>query len=333
MKGAWTRFAAVTLMLSSGCERPKPIPVEWARVQGTVLLPAGIEPDDVQLALIAAGERPDWKPEEVITPDDDGTFLVGAPFDGNYDLSVWVASERFSPAVVVEGLSLRSNETARDPRLQPLDLREHMHLLRVRARDPTGREISAIDFEIYPVVRGHPEVSDLDWVFSWERERKVVVSQLPVDLYVAAQGCRTQLVRGVAEDVELALERGFAVKLVLEGLPKELPNSADVLVRLFPRDPPQEWSSGIEVVMDEEIGENLFHAPHSGRYFISFQPLKIRRFGPFQKEWRGEIVLTPKTSEIEMGESEIEIAEEEEEQRIVFEVPPEVVGALIEGSR
>ncbi len=332
MKGTWPRIAAVTLMLSSGCERPKPVPVEWARVQGTVLLPAGIEPDDVQLALVAAGEKPASRPEEVIPPDDDGTFLVGAPVDGSYDLSVWVGSEQFSPAVLVEGLSLRSNETARDPRLESLDLRKHMHLLRVRARDPTGREVSAVDLDIYPVVRGHAEVSDLDLVFSWEREREVVVSQLPVDLYVAAPGCRTQFVQGMAEDVEVALEGGIPVKLALEGLPKELPDGADVLVHLFPRDAPQKWSTGIEVVVDEGISENVFYAPHPGRYFVSFQPLKIRSLGPFQKEWRGEPVRMP-ILEIETGESEIEITDADEEQRIVFKVPPQVVGALIEGSR
>lgn len=200
------------------------------------VLPEGLEADAVRAELVP--ERGEALPADVrflaapgktTNPSDakDELRFAGVP-RGRYQLLVGPAGWS-EPAVVVRDVEVPQPAEG-DPRLDRIDLRPHVRMARVRVTRPLrargGRDLAAVfvapsslpehEWCGFPVTNG---------------TARVALPLRPVDLLVAAVGCRPQTLRAVRGDAQAELVPWPRLVADLQGVPTLPPGVQAVIVR------------------------------------------------------------------------------------------------------
>jgi hypothetical protein len=116
------------------------------------------------------------------------------------------------PFATVDGVRVVGGEKTSDPRLT-IDLRSSLHTIRVHVRAPDGIEDAGI---LLQVIDGNGAFS---MPYLDDGRASLLTDALPLGLTVVSQGCRSETLSGVTEDVEITLRQGIPVhvQVILEG--------------------------------------------------------------------------------------------------------------------
>lgn len=201
------------------------------RLDASCILPDGVEPQRLRLVLQPAVAPPPPKdggrgPFGFDGFGPSGDRLRAQPVGGKGDRQRyrWPAIDAGSYTLVVE--TVRGGPSVLtipdvvvpapeggDPRLHDIDLRDVLQALEVTLRFPDGEQRPRAT--LFPL----PQPDDGTWnghgVFG--RKATLAMPKGPVDLLVAAEGCRPVTLRGVADAVELTMERWPTLELQLVG--------------------------------------------------------------------------------------------------------------------
>ena len=199
--------------------------------------------------------------------DSSGEFEIGDLAPGDYDV---VLRDRSSKSTVwrVEGVEVRGGEVARDPRLDPLDLREVVGVLELRIVDASGDPVLAGGIRVLDLSR-REDAMTIPLKF-WDGRVEIVHAGRGLDLEISAPGFLEETVRGIAQDWTVALRAPPLLRLVLaEGVRAPTGQEYVVLVLLpvagsLHLDWPEQW---IVAVGDDAPGEIL--APRLGRMQVA----------------------------------------------------------------
>jgi len=141
----------------------------------------------------------------------DGSFSLSSLVPGTYSLRVIYASNA-SELARIEDLRVRAGENARDPRLDPLDLRTKLRLLELELVDELERPVA--QGRAYSRPSGE---ADARWAFAESAGTRLLLLSdgRPLDVAVAAEGFfRTRLER-LSESRRLTLRRAAQLRLEL----------------------------------------------------------------------------------------------------------------------
>jgi hypothetical protein len=180
------------------------------RIEGRLLLDPGISSDHVRV-VVTPLRKTDFPDEAILL--DDGVFgpqrVPPGPIRVDVLLLHWThPEERFErfkpvhPVATVEGVRAVRGQRTEHPRLT-IDLRGLLHLIRVRVRPPHGMEDTPIALEATDAKGRNLWVDVND-----DGSGSFVTDALPLTLSASGPGCRTEVRRGIAEDVDIALWPG-----------------------------------------------------------------------------------------------------------------------------
>jgi hypothetical protein len=198
------------------------------------VLPDGLEVDALRAELVPergeprpAGARFLGLPEKANGAEAARELRFAGVPRGRYQLHVGPAAWG-EPAVVVRDVELPLPPEG-DPRLDGIDLRPHVRMVRVRVARPAqprgSRDLAAVFVDTatlpsdewcgFPVVNG---------------TARVALPLRPVELLVAAVGCRPQTLRAVRGDAQVELVAWPRLALDLQGVPELPPGLQAVIV-------------------------------------------------------------------------------------------------------
>lgn len=175
---------------------------------------------------------------------------------------------------------------AQDPRLDPIDLRESLHVVDAIVTDDAGYRIGGA------VVRVHSGTA-AGFITATDRwgEISLATGDARLSLVIEAAGFRAQRFDGVGPNATLVLLRGIAVKLVATGLP-ELAESQRVGVWFAPVLDP---ASATETLRSD-------WARRSSHPFVRDEGLPSPDFAELDERGRAELVVSgPGEREIRVG--------------------------------
>ncbi len=134
---------------------------------------------------------------------------------GSWSMTVRVRGVA-EPVVRIDGIAVQPGEITRDPRLQPIDLRERLRTITVSVHDLEGRPVRSDEGGVF--VRGG-QASLVEGVPVRDGTARLTLAQPAVDVLVSVPGYGAEELRGVDRDVEVRLRPGLEVCLVLVGGP------------------------------------------------------------------------------------------------------------------
>jgi hypothetical protein len=181
---------------------------------GTVLLPDGISSRQAEVRLFepGVGRERFRRPLAQQLPEAQGGFRFDLLAPGTYDVAIMLSVGR-TPLHLVEGIRVSAGPETRDVRLDPLDLRDVLHVFRLSLSGVReGEELSgAATFD----VAGSTE---LDYFCGVDDTEVVLLApHAEIDIALRVDGFRNMMLRGVRGDLELELQRGYRVRVVLAG--------------------------------------------------------------------------------------------------------------------
>lgn len=176
-------------------------------VEGSVVLDGGVRGADLEAVLLPASG-----PETAVRLDAGGRFRFSASVPGTCRVGVRIREAR-APFAIVGDVLVKAGETARDARLDPLDLRGRLRSAVITVTDGDGDPVP--DF----VVDGDPAAGSghLPSSRGIGGRARLILADPSVDVVVSASGYRPASVRGVAGDRRVVLRGGIPVRLVLAG--------------------------------------------------------------------------------------------------------------------
>jgi RNA polymerase sigma factor (sigma-70 family) len=185
-----------------------------AGLAGRLLLPEGVEAARLRVTIeaqIASGaSRP-----SVVAPRPDGTFDLGGLAAGSYRVSVRRAWDGEGAALaLVQDVLVSEGDVHRDPRLDPLDLREHLHALTLEIVDERGAPVPLGHVALQPHGPDGTVKPTVRVAFERGALRLCGVGRSS-DVTVVAPGFRTVRVEDVSASRRIALEPGFQVRVRL----------------------------------------------------------------------------------------------------------------------
>lgn len=183
---------------------------------GRVLVDPGVPAQRLRVRL-----RPPGRRERTSYGCDvmaDGRFQARAVEPGDYDLHVHVESES-EPLATVPGVRVAADGSSDDPRLDPVDLRGALHALVLRVTDEAGAPLDGAWVRYDPDGAGGADPIGR----AVEGGRAVLVAkERALDLEVGAAGFRSARVEGASGEADVALARGYALRVRLRGAPPAL---------------------------------------------------------------------------------------------------------------
>jgi hypothetical protein len=198
------------------------------RLRAQVELPQGLAADTLRMVLVAdggAGEAKDAVTVEASARGAVATWNQLPP--GRYTMEVGPAAWP-QPALRVRDVEVPMM-AGEDPRLQAIDLRPKMHMLKVRVELPARPHD---DESVAAVFLDPPESGKLWHGFPLVGDHALVPVPLPLQpqsLLVAASGCQPQWLHGVRGNVATKLTL-WPVHRVVVDLPFELPADVQAMV-------------------------------------------------------------------------------------------------------
>lgn len=280
---------------------------------GSVRVDPLVPPGALELRVVREGTEPGAHSDEdrgrhVVEPLPDGRFRFEGLLPGRY--SVVVGIEDDEPELVrVAGVEVRSGETSADPRLQELDLRARVHVVRLVLHSPAGalglegnlvfHASGTPDPERWRGIRG----SSVSLATAWER----------IDGTLTMHGFRPVVLANLSGEHEVELVPALRVRLVLPSS-IELPEPPVYLkAALASDDGGIDWS----VPVFDAGREIVCSAPAPGR--LRVQWIVERRSG-------GAASAT--TMELEPVQF-VELVDTAAEQRFELAVTPEVLARAL----
>jgi len=199
----------------------------------------------------------------------------------------------------VAGVRVSAGETARDPRLDPLDLTAALHEIELEVVDTYGRSVREVFLTLRDPRRGPGESSGTFGPLRLsERSARRVKCPWPVaDLELRAPGLRTAWIASVTEAVHVTLQPGFPVRLVSSDETAVLLAEHGVEIALQPADPglwfnnpgflPWDLGPGTELLVNEpgsyqvvlRVTRRSPAGPPKTETFVSRRALEILEHG------------------------------------------------------
>lgn len=238
-------------------------------IAGTVLLDPSLEMAWLHLTakLVSGGRSPDGPQRFGDSPGRDGAFTIRGLPSGVYSVSVndvhggWRELETIEDVVVVAG------GPTRDPRLDPLDLRDKHRAIRLEIVDESGVAVSS------------------GQVLSWSREAQdarvasaaidsgaavLAISGAPLDVRIQSPGFLSLELDDVAESRRVTLRRAPMLRFVLArgALLPAAPVTLDVSLDPVEPDRARFWDDSPGSF--DERGEARMPAPFLGRARLRF---------------------------------------------------------------
>jgi hypothetical protein len=199
---------------------------EQGRIEGRLLLPP-----DVPLAelSVVVHTGPDARQVHRGELHADGGFALDALPEPAYAVHVRAPSVAEDLARV-EGVSARRAAGDPDPRLDPLDLRGRVGVVKLEVTDAADAPLPRLR------VRHRPAGGEAPWtVRTTEGARRVtLVATGPVDVELAADGLRTVRLDAVIGERRVVLPPGLPLRFVLAGgLPSALGDADELRLQLY----------------------------------------------------------------------------------------------------
>ncbi len=164
--------------------------------------------DELDIEVLTSGTT---EPRSEARLEEDRTFEVQELLPGLYSVS-FTARPGLELARV-EGVEVVADETTRDPRLQEVDLRGRLFLHRLLLESPEKT------LEVGGWVRHGPPGSKIAEEAAKTRFQGTTVELVSglssIDVLLAAEGFRRELLEGIRGEHRVTLRRGFPVRLVL----------------------------------------------------------------------------------------------------------------------
>ncbi len=226
-----------------------------ASLRGSLLLPEGVPPS--ALAVLLHRTDAEASPNVAAT-DREAGFAWDRLAPGLYRVEVRAGGAAEALAEI-DAVLVEAGQENRDPRLQQIDLRQRLRLIRIECVDPDG---AAVGLAVVEEAGGTGEPRH------WSAphgEAQILSDRWPLDLRVRAAGFRSTTLRGVEQDRRVVLRRGLRVRLELAE-PPQLPTGMRLGYTLLPADG-EDFGSGQRAPLDADGRAELsLDAP--GRYRV-----------------------------------------------------------------
>lgn len=146
------------------------------------------------------------------TVDVENAFRLGGLFPGTYEIVVGI-DRRSGGLVSVPGVVVLAGETTRDPRLSGIDLRGMLHVHQLQVDGDGSVEVPGFGYRFRPA--GGDEWGPT--AAGRNGEASIVTPHERIDFEVFAAGCRAVRQGDVAGVIEVTLQAGLPVRLLLRG--------------------------------------------------------------------------------------------------------------------
>ncbi len=183
-------------------------------IEARIELDDGVPRNDVEVHLEDEGGR-----RVRVWPGPDGTYRSEFVAAGTWRVRVSAPEEAETPVAIVDGIDVAPNETSRDPRLNPLDLRGRFSLVRLECVDARGTPVPGVRLAVPSRGRGAEHLGP------YGRAHLVTARPQGLDLVLAAPGFRPRLVDGARGVTRVSLRDGLPVRVRLH-LEREIPGEA-----------------------------------------------------------------------------------------------------------
>ena len=216
---------------------------------------------------------------------EDGRFEVGGLRPGTYSVRAYPTNEFHDEFAIIFDVEVRSGEVARDPRLDPFDLRNTVSLCRVSVLDEQGNWVRSGTLHWAEVLMpGHRRTRSLDG-----GPIDLLVPCRATNITVRAPGYRPAKRRSVKGDLEIRLQPALPVRLILRA-------EGDL-----PRPPAHLTALLVAVASDEPVHEGVLRFDERGEVFVLAD-----RPGRMRVQWRLE-----KLNATGMSASDVELSSEQ----------------------
>jgi hypothetical protein len=181
------------------------------RVAGLILLDPGTKAEGfvIQLESEMEGDREVTHWAALVLADGSFNFTTVPPGVYRVEISPLGAGE---PLASFDGLLVRAGEDCPDPRLNPIDLRGLLRVIRVRAVDEAGKPLRH-----FQVIENQ---ADGNFMHYWANEDEVLLPMRaePSDMQVMHDGYLTVRLEDVKADGEVRLLPGPRIRIVFSGV-------------------------------------------------------------------------------------------------------------------
>lgn len=216
---------------------------EGGRVAGRLLLDEGVDPRSLHLVVLPADDRAqDWNARRTAQVAPGGAFEVTQVLPGLHDVRVDPRGAG-EGIVVAEGVAVRSGETTRDPRLDPVDLRGRLVAFELELVPPrAGDAVVGVAEAVLHQASGGTE-AQAQTLFLHGARQSFCLHASSVDLDLRVTGYRSVELRDVRGPTRVELRRGLPVRLRLVG-EGELPEPPRYLKAFLSASEGPTWSVG-----------------------------------------------------------------------------------------
>lgn len=230
------------------------------RVAGLILLDPGTKAEGfvIQLASEMEGDREVTHWAALVLADGSFNFTTVPPGVYRVEISPLGAGE---PLASFDGLLVRAGEDCPDPRLNPIDLRGLLRVIRVRAVDEAGKPLRH-----FQVIENQ---ADGNFMRYWANEDEVLIPMRaePSDMQVMHDGYLTVRLEDVKQDAEVRLSPGPRIRITFSGI-ENLPPGHRLQVGLSAADGAVEKTYASSVDVDAS-GTAEFNAALTGVVGVS----------------------------------------------------------------
>jgi len=274
-------------------------------ISGRLLLGAHCPAHAFVVEARPSGAAPDAETLGETVYGADGSFTIQQLLPGTYDISIKLP--KLNEIVrTIHGVTASSAESAPDPRLLTIDLREDVKCFTIVIDTPQGIPKSPILASLSSAITTEQHV------LSASRELEVATLHESVDITVHMQGCHPLVRHNVDAPQSVLLELGLPVRLMVADL-SLLPDPPMGLdAQLIPISGPPSTQSyrSSERNSFDGYGESLVHVPEAGTYLLTVE-------------------LTPSGTPLDVGSKTIDVDDVPGEQVREILLPREAVKRAI----
>ncbi len=282
-------------------------------VAGSLLLDEGVPREELHLVLrpeeLSEEEAWTFVAQNRTRPEEDGSFRIEGQLPGRYDFSVELENDL--RLVEIPDVVVSPGDEARDSRLQEIDLRSKLHVVRLTLVPPTAQ--GDLRGQVSYVPAGEAGAGGRQRSFF----RNPVVLVTPherIDATLSVQGYRSERLEGLGGEREVRLRPALQVILALPG-GVVLPEPPVFLKATL----------GLEDGSVADWGGNAFDERHEIRCFAP-GPGRMRVQWIYER--RSENGGTAATLSLEPAQT-IEVLDHEGEQRFELSVTPEALARAL----
>jgi hypothetical protein len=202
-----------------------------ANLTGKVLCNPGVAVQQLELSMIDVDPPGESNDADTIHPDADGSFEFPAMRSCTSTIVVRLAGEE-PPLATIEGVRTIAGRTARDPRLDPLDLRGIVHAINLKV----------VNDDDAPITDGWARVLTTDPASNppaqviVDGRVQLLARTESADIEVWSPGYALAQVPGAQDSQRIVLHRGFPVLLELDPDVPLPPAGTTLFIRLLPCD-------------------------------------------------------------------------------------------------